>query len=385
MMKKVSQVAAKATILREMGLALPYAKSKPLKIENVTLRGPDPTNILVKIKAASLCHSDLSVINGSRKRPMPMALGHEAAGIVQEVGSAIPEDRAKPGDHVVLTFSPSCGHCIPCASGRPALCEKGAVANAAGTLIDGTMHITDTHGDQVYHHLGDSAFATHAIVSPDSLVKIPKDVPFEHAALFGCAVMTGVGAALNTSGVRLGDTVAVIGLGGVGLAALIGSYAAGASKIIAVDLSDEKLKFAKTLGATSVVNASNPDAVEIVKEISGGGVHHAIETAGVIKALESAVKMTRVGGSTTTAGLPPGGAKIGMDVATLVGQERKLLGSYMGSAVPARDIPRYMSLFQQGKLPVDKLLSEIIKLEDINEGFDKLHEGKTIRQVIKFD
>lgn len=378
-------IYTEAAVLRQPGLPRPYAQSKPLTIERLKITNLEPNCVLVKVKAASLCHSDLSVINGSRPRPTPMALGHEAAGEVVSVGSEVSTDRVVVGDHVVFTFSPSCGHCIPCASGRAALCEKGAVSNAAGTLIHGSILLSDNDGDTVYHHLGNSAFATLAIVSPDSLIKVPKDLKFEHAALFGCAVMTGVGAALNTSQVKLGDSVAVIGLGGVGLSAIMGANAAGAATVIAVDLSEEKLRFSKTVGATHTVNAKDPDAVRKVIELSNGGVDHAIETAGVIAALESAVQMTRIGGSTTTAGLPPRGAKLGVDIALLVGQERKLLGSYMGSAVAARDIPRYIALFQQGRLPVDKLLTSTLKLEDINEGFDQLADAKAIRQVILFD
>lgn len=386
MLKEITRgITTKAAVLHEMGLPRPYAQSKPLKIETLNISGPEPSSVLLKIRAASLCHSDLSVINKSRQRPMPMALGHEAAGEVIAVGANVPEDRVKVGDRVVLTFSPACGHCVPCASGRPALCPKGAEANGKGTLMDGSIRLSDQNGDTVYHHLGDSAFATHAVVSPDSIVKIPDWLDFKYGALFGCAVMTGVGAALNTAQVKVGDSVAVVGLGGVGLAAIMGAYAAGAKDIVAVDLSEAKLEFAKTVGATHTVNAKDPDAVEQVQKITGGGVHHAIETAGVIKALQSAVAMTRTGGATTTAGLPPGGAELGVDIAKLVAQDRKLMGSYMGSAVPARDIPRYISLFQQGRLPVDKLLSQIIKLEEINEGFDRLADAQAIRQVILFD
>ncbi|AQS88830.1 alcohol dehydrogenase [Neoasaia chiangmaiensis NBRC 101099] len=369
----------RAAVLHQMGRPTPYAQSRPLTIQTLELAPPGPGEVLVRIRAAGLCHSDLSVIDGNRARPMPMALGHEAAGVVVQTGETV--TRFKAGDHVVMTFTPSCGHCLPCASGRPALCEPGAAASGAGTLIDGAIRLAD-HDHPVYHHLGVSAFADHAVVSPDSLVKIDPDIPFDEAALFGCAVMTGVGAVINTAKVELGSSVAVVGLGGVGLAAIMGAYAAGARRVIAVDLSDEKLDFARTIGATDTVNAAAPDAIDRIRAMTGGGVDYAFEMAGSIRALDSAVAMTRRGGTTVTAGLPPGGATLPVDIARLVGEERALRGSYMGSCVPTRDIPRFIALYREGRLPVDKLLSARLKLEDINEGFDKLREAKAIRQVI---
>ena len=235
----------RAAVLEAMGAAHPYAESRPLKIEELDLDSPGPGEILVRIKAAGLCHSDLSVINGDRPRPMPMALGHEAAGIVEELGSGVTD--LKIGDHVVLVFVPSCGHCSPCAEGRPALCEPGAAANGAGTLLTGARRLK-RNGQPINHHLGCSAFATHATISRHSAIKIDSELPFEQAALFGCAVLTGVGAVVNTAQVRAGSTVAVIGLGGVGLASVIGAVAAGARQIVAIDLSDEKLALAKSLG-----------------------------------------------------------------------------------------------------------------------------------------
>jgi alcohol dehydrogenase len=372
----------KAAVLEKMCVAPPYAVSKPLTIATVDLARPGRNEVLIKIAAAGLCHSDLSVINGDRPRPMPMALGHEAAGVVEELGEGVVD--LKVGDHVVVVFVPSCGHCAPCAEGRPALCEPGAAANGAGTLLSGSRRLA-LGGQPLNHHLGCSVFAEYATVSRHSVVRIDPSVPLQEAALFGCAVLTGVGAVVNTAQVRVGASVAVIGLGGVGLAALIGAQAAGARQIIAVDLSEDKLIQARQLGATHTVNAGQADALEQIRALSAGGVEFAFEFAGSIHALDLAYRITRRGGTTVTAGLPPPTATLALTVVNLVAEERTLKGSYIGTCVPSRDIPRYMGLYSQGRLPVDKLLTGRLKLEEINQGFDLLHEGKAIRQVVVFE
>lgn len=372
----------KAAVLQQMGLAAPYATSRPLTIETVELAPPGPGEVLIKVVAAGLCHSDLSVINGDRPRPMPMALGHEAAGIVEELGEGVTD--LQVGDHVVVVFVPSCGHCAPCAEGRPALCGPGAAANGAGTLLSGARRISHV-GQSIHHHLGCSVFAEYATVSRHSLVRIDRTVPLDEAALFGCAVLTGVGAVVNTAKVQAGASVAVVGLGGVGLAALIGAHAAGARQIIAIDLADDKLQLARELGATHTVNAGQPDALAQIRDLSAGGVEFAFEFAGSIRALDLAYAITRRGGTTVTAGLPPSTATWPLAAVSLVAEERTLKGSYIGTCVPSRDVPRYLALYQQGRLPVDKLLTGRIALEDINHGFDMLHEGRAIRQVVVFD
>ncbi len=369
----------RAAVLETMGAAHPYAQSRPLKIEELDLAPPGIGEILVRIKAAGLCHSDLSVINGDRPRPMPMALGHEAAGIVEQLGDGV-HDLAV-GDHVVLVFVPSCGHCNPCAEGRPALCEPGAAANGAGSLLSGARRIT-RNGHDVHHHLGCSAFATHAVVSRRSAIKIDRDLPFEHAALFGCAVLTGVGAVVNTAEVHAGTSVAVIGLGGVGLASVLGAAAAGARQVIAVDLSADKLALAQALGATHAFDAGAPEVVATIRAATQGGVDTAIEMAGSTRAFDLAYRITRRGGMTVTAGLPPPDATWAMPVVNLVAEERTIKGSYVGTCVPVRDIPRYVDLFRGGRLPVDRLLTGTLALDDINRGFDLLHEGKAVRQVV---
>jgi len=365
-----------------MGQPRPYAESQPLRIERLELAPPGPGEVLVRVGAAGLCHSDLSTINGDRPRPTPMALGHEASGIVEALGPGV-EDLS-PGDHVVMVFVPSCGHCLPCAEGRPALCEPGGAASVAGTLIGGGRRLS-AGGAGINHHLGVSAFADHAVVSRNSLVKVDRDLPLEHAALFGCAVLTGVGAVVNTAGVRPGETVAVVGLGGVGLSALLGAVAAGAERIVAVDVLESKLKLARELGATDVANAADADCADRVREATGGGVNSAVEVAGSEKALELAYRITRRGGTTVTAGLAHPDRHVSLQQAGLVAEERTLKGSYVGSCVPVRDIPRFVSLFRRGRLPVDRLLTETIALDDINAAFDRLAEGQAIRQVVTFD
>jgi alcohol dehydrogenase len=372
----------RAAILRATGLARPYADSRPLSIETVDLDPPGPGEVLVAIRAAGLCHSDLSVINGDRPRPLPIALGHEAAGVVEALGEGVTD--LKPGDRVVMVFMPSCGHCSPCAEGRPALCEPGAAANGRGELLAGGRRV-HAGSEPIHHHLGCSAFAEHAVVSRRSLVRVDDDLPFDQAALFGCAVLTGVGAVVNTAGVRAGQSVVVIGLGGVGLASVLGALACGATPVVAVDLDEDKLALARTLGPVVTVNAGDADAVEQVRALTGGGADVAIEMAGSVRALDAAWRMTRRGGLTVTAGLPPPDATLAVNVVSLVGEERTLKGSYIGTCVPSRDIPRYIALFRQGRLPVDRLMSGSVPLDQINTAFDRLAEGKVVRQIVSFE
>jgi alcohol dehydrogenase len=372
----------KAAVLKKAGLPPPYAASRPLDIAELDLAPPGRGEVLVRIKAAGLCHSDLSVIDGSRPRPTPMALGHEAAGIVEALGDGASD--LKVDDHVVLVFVPSCGRCGPCVAGRPALCEPGAKANGAGTLLSGERRLA-FRGEPVNHLLGVSAFATHAVAARESCVKIDPDLPFELAALFGCAVLTGVGAVVNTAKVEPGQAVAVVGLGGVGLSVVLGARLAGARQIVAVDLSDDKLAFATKLGATHTVNAGSADAASEIKRISGGGVDVAFEMAGAVAALELAYAATARGGTTVTAGLPHPDKRMSLSPLALVAEERTLKGSYVGSSAPQRDVPRYIALFKAGRLPVDQLLTHRLSLSDINEGFDRLREGIGVRQVIVFE
>ncbi len=372
----------RAAVLREMGLPAPYAESQPLHIEEVELAPPGPGELLVKIDAAGLCHSDLSVIDGQRPRVMPMVLGHEAAGTVVETGPDTP-GFAK-GDQVVFAFVPSCGHCDPCASGRAALCEPGAKANTAGTLLSGTHRWHGKKQETLNHHLGVSAFAEMTVVSARSAVRIEQPLPPQIAALFGCAVMTGVGAVVNTAQVRPGESVVIFGLGGIGLAALLGAVAAGANPIVAVDVVPAKLELAKSLGATHVI-AANADTVTAVREATRGGADHAIETVGHEQVLVQAYQATRRGGTTITVGLPHPQKMFSIPAVSLVAEERTIKGSYMGSAVPSRDLPRYIALYRAGRLPVDRLLTHTLRLDELNSGFDRLARGEAVRQVVLLD
>ena len=370
-----------ASVLHQMNLERPYSKSAPLKIQKVNLDAPGFNEVLVKIKAAGLCHSDLSVIDGNRPRPLPMVLGHEAAGIVTDLGKGV--QKLAVGDHVVFAFLPSCGNCNYCHSGKAALCEPGAEANGKGTLIGGHQRI-HSEGEYYHHHLGVSGFAEFAVVSSHSLIKIDKSIPFEIASLFGCAVMTGVGAVVNTAQLKFGDSLLVVGLGGVGLSAILGAASAGASKIIAADINPKKRAIAKQFGAHNIIDSSEKGALEVLKDLTNGGVDVALEFAGAIPALNFAFHATKRGGTTVTAALPHPKAKLELSPVTLVGQEKSLKGSYLGSCVPSRDIPAYIELYKSGRLPVEKLISHRIKLEEINNGFERLAKGDALRQVILF-
>ncbi len=361
----------RAAVLHQIG--------QPLVVEELDLYTPGQDEVLVRIRAAGLCHSDLSVINGDRPRPVPMALGHEAAGEVLECGPGVRDLR--PGDRVVAVFVPSCGGCIPCSEGRPALCEPAAVANTNGTLLCGERRL-HLDGHEVHHHLGVSAFSEHAVVSRRSLIKFDPSLSYEEAALFGCAVLTGVGAVVNTAGVPAGSMVAVVGLGGVGLNALLGGILVGAREVIAVDLNEDKLALAKQLGATATFNAGEAEALASLREYTKGGVDYAFEMAGSVHAMDFAYRGTRRGGTTITAGLSHPEHKWAVQHVNLVAEERTVKGSYIGSAVPLRDIPRYMALYQQGRLPVDKLMGDRMPLEEVNAGFDRLAAGGAIRQIL---
>ncbi|MCB1628389.1 MAG: zinc-binding dehydrogenase [Xanthomonadales bacterium] len=373
----------RAAVLRQMGLPAPYAQSRPVQIESLELAPPGRDELLLRVLAAGLCHSDLSVIDGSRPRGMPMVLGHEACAEVVECGPGCAGFAV--GDRVVSSFVPSCGHCVPCAGGRAALCETAAQSNAAGTLLGGERRWPALDGATLQHHLGVSAFAEHCVVSVRSVVKVPPDLDPAIAALFGCAVLTGVGAVTNTAAVAAGDSVAVFGLGGVGMAAVLGARASGAQPLIAIDLQPAKRALALSLGASHAIDAADPDAVAQIRAISGGGVRHAIECVGSAAVLARAYAATARGGCTVSAGLPDPSQQLTLPAVSLVAEERTLRGSYMGSAVPSRDIPRYLSLYRAGLLPVDRLLSHRLTLAQINEGFDRLASGEALRQVVDFE
>ncbi len=376
----------RAAILYEMGLSQPYAESSPLVVDEITLAGPGPGEVLVEIAAAGLCHSDLSVVDGSRPRVMPMVLGHEASGIVRDVGPVAPGlAECVPGDHVVFSWVPICGRCHYCVAGRGALCEPGGEANIAGTLLNGARRFTDSRSQPpraCNHHLGVSAFSQFTVASRESLVKIDCHLPLDVAALFGCAVLTGVGAVFNTARVQSGSSVAIFGMGGVGLSAVMGAHAAGAYPIIAVDRVDDKLKLASELGATHTINAVQDEPIVAIKEVSGGGAEYVFESVGNEVVLMQAYGSTRRGGTTVTIGLPAPDKLFTVPALGIVAEERTIKGSYMGSCVPRRDIPRYIGMYQAGLLPVDKLHTHTLQLEEINAGFDRLAQAEAVRQII---
>ncbi|ROO24954.1 alcohol dehydrogenase [Salinisphaera orenii MK-B5] len=370
----------RAAVLREMAPPRPYDQSRPLTIETFELGGPQAGEVLLKVHAAGLCHSDLSTIDGNRPRPVPMVLGHEAAGEIVEVGPGVTDFAV--GDHVVCSFVPSCGHCAYCADGRAALCTPGAEANNAGTLLSGSRRLSED-GRDVHHHLGISGFAEYAVVARESLVKVDPTLDYDIAAVFGCAVLTGVGALIHTAGLRLGQTVLVVGLGGVGLSGVLGAIAGGAAQVIAADIDDDKLGQARALGATATVNTRDDTALEQIRDLTGGGVDIAAEFAGAQAALEFAYAATAKGGTTVTAGLQHPDARMQLPALQLVAQERTLMGSYLGGHVPRLDIPEYIALYQAGRLPVDRLLTHRLSLDEINTGFERLAAGEAIRQVVQ--
>ncbi|MBM9593871.1 zinc-dependent alcohol dehydrogenase family protein [Roseitranquillus sediminis] len=370
----------KAAILYEQGLATPYEETQPLRIEEVTLDPPGPGEVLVEIAAAGLCHSDLSTIEGLRPRKVPTVMGHEAAGIVREVGEGV--TRLREGDHVVAVFVSSCGECRYCADSRPNLCTSSWTARAEGTLKSGARRLS-RNGTALHHYTGLSTFAEYAVVAENSLVAIDRSVPLEVAALFGCAVVTGVGAVMNTAQIRPGRSAAVVGLGGVGLNALLGLVASGAYPIVAVDLSTEKLELARSLGADHGVLAGTGTTAQEVRDLTRGGVDFAFEAAGSIPAMETAYSLLGRGGTAISAGLPDPTKTVSYAHAPMVSDEKTVKGSYMGSCVPQRDIPRFIDLYLAGRLPVDRLRTGDVSFDTINRGFDLLSSGKVVRQTLR--
>ena len=347
------------------------------EIEDIDIDGPQAKEVLIKVAAAGVCHSDLHFYNGSWHGGFPMVLGHESAGIVEEVGKDV--TYVKPGDHVITCLSTFCGHCEDCITGRMVLCEEPEV-NRLSTELP-RFHKGDEYLRQ-FARLG--SFAEYMLIHEHSLVKIREDMPLDRAALIGCGVTTGVGAALNTARIDPGSTVAVIGCGGVGLSAVNGAMIGGASRIIAIDMLDSKLELAKEFGATDVVNASETDAVEAVMELTGGGVHYSFEAIGLKVAAEQAFRMLRRGGTATVIGMIPPPQMVEVLGADFL-QEKRIQGSSMGSTRFRVDMPRYVEFYLQGRLHLDQLISQRIGLAQINEAFEVLETGEIARSVITFD
>lgn len=372
----------RAAVIYAMEKPEPYADSRPLVIEDVELEAPGAGEVLVEIVGAGLCHSDLSTINGTIPRRLPMILGHEASGIVREIGADVKD--LQPDDHVAFSFVPTCGHCYYCAIGRPALCENGTRTNQAGTLLNGTVRFHTQDGRPILHYLGVSSFSHYTVVAQESLIKIEKSIPLDKAALFGCAILTGVGAVINTAKVVPGEPVAIFGLGGVGLSALMGARLAGASPIIAIDVLPAKFGLARRLGADITIAAQESDPVTAIRDATGGGVEYAFEAVGNVQVMAQAYKATRRGGKAVSIGLAHPKQQLSLQAVSLVALEKTIQGSFMGSAIPRRDIPRLIQLYQAGKLPLDELLSPAISLDEINTGFDHLAQGSVVRQLLHF-
>lgn len=363
----------KAAVLREVG--------QPLQIEEVSIGKPGPREVLIRTKAAGVCHSDLHFIEGSYPHPLPAVLGHESAGIVEAIGSEV--RTVKVGDHVITCLNPYCGHCEVCLTGHMNLCISPETRRSK--TDEPRLFKEDLSGPgKMAQFLNLSSFAEMMLVHEHACVAIRKDMPFDRAALIGCSVMTGVGAVIHTSSVRPGETVAVIGCGGVGLATINGAAIAGAGRIIAIDRVPAKLALAKTFGATDVINAADGDAVKQVQELTGGGVHHSFEAIGLKATAEQSFKMLRRGGTANIIGMIPVGTMIELHGADFLG-ERKIQGSFMGSNRFPVDMPRLVDAYMGGKLKLDELISRRIKLEEVNSAFDELKRGELARSVIVFD
>jgi len=370
----------RAAVLREQGLPFPYARSRPLSIEEVMLDPPGPDEVLIRIAAAGLCHSDLSSIEGIRPRKLPSVPGHEASGIVMELGHGI--TKLKPGDHVVSTVVSNCGHCRYCNHGRATLCTSVAEPRKNGTLSTGSkrLHIGDEY---LYHWSGLSVFAEYAVVAESSLVKIDNDIPLEDAALVSCAVMTGTGAVFKAAKVTPDMSVGIVGMGGVGMSALLAAVAVGAKRIVALDTNPDKLKLAASFGATDTYLVGQDDITGQVLTDTNGGLDAVIETAGSIAAFTTAYSICARGGTAVAIGLPRPTAEFTYLQGQLVSEERRIIGSYMGSGDPSVDVPHIFNLYRNGKLPFHKLKTGVIGFDGLNAAFDDLASGKALRTMLR--
>lgn len=360
-----------------MRAAIMHAAHQPLTIEDVQVAKPKRREVLVRTAFAGLCHSDLHFMEGLYPTPTPIILGHESAGIVEQVGEDV--TYLKPGDHVISCLSVFCGTCEYCNTGHPNLCSDTEVK-----LMPGAARRYSWKGQTVHQFANLSSFAEQMLVHENALVKVNDEIPLDIGALVGCGVVTGVGAVFNAAKVDAGSTVAVLGCGGIGLSAINGAAVAGASRIIAIDTVPSKLEVARAMGATDTINASNVDAVEAVKELTGGGVHYSFEAIGAKKTAEQSFQMLRPGGLATIIGMVPFGTKIELHGADFL-RDRKIQGTSMGGNRFRVDMPRMLTLWQQGKLKLDHLISGHIKLEQINEGYAALKSASPVRNIIKFD
>ena len=358
----------KAAVLREI--------NRPLEIEEVEIAAPGPREVLIRTGATGVCHSDLHFVEGLYTYPLPLILGHEAAGTIEAVGELV--DYVRPGDRVICCLSVFCGTCERCTEGRTVLCPRAGLTRAPGD----TPRLSQ-HGQEINQFANLSSFAELMLVHENAVVKIDQDVPFEQLALIGCGATTGLGAALNTAAVRPGSTVAVIGCGGVGLNAIQGAALAGALRIIAIDAVETKLTLAQEFGATDVVDASGGGVVEKIRDLTGGGVDYSFEAIGKKETAEQAFHMLRAGGTATIIGMIPQGTKIELDGPSFL-RERRIQGSSMGSNHFRTDMPRYVEFYRQGRLKLDELVTRRLPLEEVNAAFGYMKEGSVARSVIVF-
>ncbi|MDQ0466146.1 S-(hydroxymethyl)glutathione dehydrogenase/alcohol dehydrogenase [Caulobacter ginsengisoli] len=362
----------KAAVLREVG--------KPLQIEDVKIGKPGPHEVLIRTAAAGVCHSDLHFVEGKYPFPLPAVLGHESAGVVEQVGSEV--RTVKVGDHVITCLSAYCGHCEVCLTGHMSLCTSPDTKRGKGD--EPRLFREDAGASTMNQFLNLSSFAEQMLIHEHACVAIRRDMPLDVAALIGCSVTTGVGAVIHTSNVRAGETVAVIGCGGVGLAAINGAAIAGAGRIIAIDRIGSKLNLAKHFGATDVIDASADDPVKAVMDLTGGGVHHSFEAIGLKQTAEQAFRMLRRGGTANIIGMIPVGTTIELHGADFLG-EKRIQGSLMGSNRFPVDMPRFVDFYMSGKLKLDEMISRRIPLTGVNEALEELKTGELARSVIVFD
>jgi S-(hydroxymethyl)glutathione dehydrogenase/alcohol dehydrogenase len=355
----------------------------PVEVTEVQLAAPGPGEVLVRLRASGVCHSDLNAVDGTSETRCPAVLGHEGAGVVEMVGPGV---QLRPGTHVALSWMPSCGRCEECVRGYTHLCRVVWTAMGHGGLLDGTPRLS-RNGQPVYHYSLLSTFAEAAVVPAESCVPIPESAPFEVAALVGCAVSTGVGAVWHTASVRPGDRVAVFGCGGVGLSAVLGAISVSAVPIVAVDVSEEKLRRARELGASHAVRwAESPQATaEAVREASGGGVDYAIEATGRPEAMLAAFLSTRARGAAVLIGISRQDAVLPLPASQIPRVERRILGSAYGSIRPHRDFPVILALHAQGRLPIDRLITHRLPLSRAPEALDLVRRGIAVRAVLDLD
>ena len=358
------------------------ATGGPLTPSELELAPPGPEEVLVRLHASGVCHSDWNAVDGTAENPCPCVLGHEGAGVVEAVGAGV--TRVAVGDHVALSWAPSCGECPECRRDLPQLCSTMWPAMGTGGLMDGTPRLSRDR-EPVFHYSFLSTFAEACVVPERSCVKIGDDIPFDVAALVGCAVTTGVGAVWRTAGVERGDRVAVIGCGGVGLSALMAAVAAGAERVVAVDTAPGKLEVARSFGATDTVlwQHSAAQTAEAVREASGGGVDYALEATGRPEAMETAFLSTRTRGAAVLIGIPRADAVLSLPAATIPRMERRVLGSIYGSSKPERDFPDTLERYRRGDLPLDRLVSHRLPLEEAGRGFELMQSGEALRVVLE--